>query len=265
MRFVTFQPYDWKTSKRKDGWHDIYWDKLGFDPVWCIPAESLEQALVNGLLAYPVTPEQAIFFKANDFYMVPKLEHCNYLVTKKPDNRSVLLSSEGLKEYLKMNNAHVGVSKFLSEMSPYKFEYLVSPDAMNITAEIDIDKCMQETLFNEEYCDCRKEAEGCIAQQTEKAKTEFRTTPQPDWFTEERCIRNAVAKLKWGWYVQDNDFFIDDYKKIFGMRNGDADVTTEKINLYHLDSLVNLFNMVPSEENLNAVIDYLDSVMYVEV
>lgn len=264
MRFVTFQPYDWKTSKRKEGWHDIYWDKLGLDPVWCIPAESLEQALVNGLLAYPVTPEKAVFFKANDFYMVPKLEHYNYLVTEKPCDRGALFSSKELKEYLKTNK-HMSIPTFLSEVTPYEFEYLVSPDAMNITAEIDIDKCMQETLFNEEYCDCRKEAEGYIAQQTGKAKTEFRTTPQPDWFTEERCIRNAVAKLKWGWYVQDNDFFIDDYKKIFGMRNGDADVTTEKINLQHLDSLVNLFNMVPSEENLNAVIDYLDSVMYVEV
>lgn len=28
MRFVTFQPYDWETSKRKEEWHDIYWDRL---------------------------------------------------------------------------------------------------------------------------------------------------------------------------------------------------------------------------------------------
>lgn len=62
MRFVTFQPYDWRTTERYKGYKDIYWDILQFNPIWCIPAESLEQAFINSLITYPVTPEQAIFY-----------------------------------------------------------------------------------------------------------------------------------------------------------------------------------------------------------
>lgn len=148
-------------------------------------------------------------------------------------------------------------------MSPYKYEYLVSPDAMNITDEIDIGERIHETVLNEDTGDVFKEASHYIELQTEKAKIEFQENTQPDWFTEERCIRNTVAKLKWRWYVQDNDFFIDDYKKVFGIRNGDVAVTTEKIDSCHLDELVDDLNDFPSDENLNAVTDYLEAVTYV--
>lgn len=261
MRFVTFQPYDWETSKRKEEWHDIYWDMLGFDPVWCIPAESLEQALINGLLTCPTTPEKAIFFKTNNFHIIPKIEHYNYLVTDKPDNGSDLLSCKKLKSYLEKRNNNEDVLTFLSKTAPYQFEYLVLPDTMNIKAEIDIDKRLQEAIFDNN-CDCKQEAEKIIEQQIKNAKMYFHSTQQPDWFTEERCVRNDVANLKWKWYVQDNDFFINDYKKVFGMCNEDRDVTIKKINPHNLDRLVDLLNKFPSEKNFYTVIKYLKTVMY---
>ena len=172
MRFVTFQPCDWKTSKRKEEWHDIYWDTLGFDPVWCIPAESLEQALVNGLLTCPTTPERAIFFKTNDFYMIPKIEHYNYVIEKN-EEKSVLLSSKELKDFLQTDNSRENVATFLLKKAPYQFEYLVSPDAMNIKAEIDIDKRLSETIFDDSNCVCKQEAEKIIEQRIENARMYF--------------------------------------------------------------------------------------------
>lgn len=252
MKFITFQPYDWNTTTKYDTWHDIYWEELGFDPVWCFPAESLKQAVINGVLTCPTTPEKVIFFKTNDFYMVSKVDHYNYLLFKDKDKRSVLLSKLGLKTWLANENVHVSITSFLSDYSPYQFEYLINPQSMDIIAEIDIHNILDKNGFYEEP------KVNLILNECEKdAKADFKSDEQPFWLTEKRYIRNSISNLKWQWYIKDNDFFISDYKRIFGMKNTDKDITMYNIDCEILDNLIYDFSEQPSEEKLKNVINYI--------
>ena len=260
MRFVTFQPYDWRTTERYKGYKDIYWDILQFNPTWCIPAESLEQAFINSLITYPVTPEQAIFFKTNKFSIISKVEHYKFL--SNDSDRAILLTKGKLQQILKDKSIHKSVSKYLTEIHPYEFEYLVNPNEIEIVTEIDISHVVSQNFNNGLI---NNKINKLLDEQAHKAKMEFQKMQYNDWHTEERYIRNEIAKTKWYWYIQDNDFFIKDYKKIFGLKNGDHNVTTQNVNSIILDSLVADLDFDASEKKLKEIIDYLKNVIYDKV
>lgn len=260
MKFITFQPNDWRKAKRTENWTDIYWEELGYNPVWCIPAESLMQAYVNGLLACPTTPEKAIFFKADNFRMISKEQHYRYLDIKKKEERSVLLSSIEFRDFLREKNCKKSVRSILLEAAPYKYEYLVHPEKMNIIAEVNIEECINKNFSSPEAI---AECKNVINSKIETARAEFSENNQPDWLTEERTVRNAVANIRWRWYLEDNDFFIDDYKKYFGNRLEDPNITTAKLDPDMLDDLISKFDEAPSDKSMKALLDYLDLVMFI--
>lgn len=262
MKFITFQPHNWKTSERYNGYHDIYWDELKFNPVWCIPAESLKQAFVNGLLTIPITPERTIFFDCKNYHMIKKIDHYKFIKDEIGNTgRSALLSNIELKEYLKENNLHTNVNKFLFDVAPYDFEYMVNPKDINIISETNISSIINDKFSSPKY---KKTMNNVLKQEIEKTKIEFsRRTDLLFWETESRCVRNAIAYLQWRWYIQDNDFFIDDYKRVIGMKKTEKNVSTNNINTHKLDNLLSQFSNNVSKKNFENIIDYLETHMYV--
>jgi hypothetical protein len=253
MLFVSFQPYDWRTAVRlKDGWHipQIYEEELGFNPMYCISAEQLDVALINACLIEPCTPEVAVFFKTNEFWMVERIEHYKWLKTK--GRAPFIFSREGLKARGLLGS----VADFLTEYKPFDFEYLVNRDTIKVIKEIDI-KAMVETEFGDKKA-LQDGLEAWLKVSRESYRPEIWA---PNGVTKERYFRNEEAWYYFSTYIR-NDFFVRDYKRIVGMKNQEEEVIADNAGDMRINDLKNEFDEHPSQENLDAYIEYMESIIY---
>lgn len=132
MRFLTFQPYDWRETTKKRA---IY-DYLGIDAVYCINADQMDTAFINTCLVTPTIPELAVYFETEDFYLIDKVEQEKSTMSSDPMNIGVA-SSDSYREIAAENE--MSLSKYLEMYFPYKFEYVI--DKKLIKNELTIDVC----------------------------------------------------------------------------------------------------------------------------
>lgn len=132
MRFLTFQPYDWKKTTQKRA---IY-DYLGIDAVYCINADQMDTAFINTCLVTPTIPELAVYFETDDFYLIDKVEQEKSTMSSDPMDIGVA-SSESYREIA--SEYEMSLSDYLEKYYPYKFEYVI--DKKLIKNELTIDVC----------------------------------------------------------------------------------------------------------------------------
>lgn len=256
MWFVSFQPYDWRTSSK--GVTELYTNKLGFNPMYCISCERLDVAYINSALIIANTPEIAVFFKTNDFYMVDRIAHGQSLNNHDLPIPSIL-SRKGLKDYLKSKGeTNIPIPDFLASTMPFKFEFLVNRDDIDVVAEIDIRSRLAEypEFENDEI------KEGLRL----KAECELSSYDENygncKYMTKERLIRNSNAQMRREWYATINDLFIEDYRKIIGLKPSDKNITTEALQEDKVWDVIDDYNENPTQETLDKAVQYFESKIY---
>ena len=132
MRFLTFQPYDWRTSTQKRA----IFDYLGFDAVYCINADHMDTAFINTCLMTPTIPEVAMYFDADEFYLIDKAEQEKSTMSAEVINIGVA-SAECYREVAAEYN--MKLANYIEKYHPYQFEYLIDKKA--IRNELVIDVC----------------------------------------------------------------------------------------------------------------------------
>lgn len=258
MYFVSFQPYDWRTAVRSPDYKEMYYGELGFNPMYCIPAERLDIAAISAILIVPVTPEVAVFFKTNDWWCVHKVSHYRAL----GGGPLPIVFSRGDLSALYMQGGHRGrFEDFLMGAMPYNFEFMVNRDSVVPFAEVDIKTVASKSLLSEGFTE--EHLRGVIAQSLESWEETYANKHDP-FMTSDRVARNCEASCWWQWYCVENDMFIKDYKRSIGVRPGDRNVSMARVDSAERDSLNILLNDDPSDENLAKFVQYLESCAYVE-
>lgn len=258
MYFVSFQPHDWRIAVKKPEYRELYSDVTGWNGMYCIPAERLDVALVNACGICPTTPELCLWFKTNDWYAIPKIEHYQYL---DDGPVPVCCSRAGLVRAHRKAGRTDRFEDMMTQVTPYDFEFLVDRDSIEPFYVTDIKARMLEVCTKTDKpgdADVRADVIGSNV----RVWTERYRESDSIWMTEERAPRDAEAVAWFQWYAVYNDYFIKDYKRVIGMKPGERDVSTAGVHPSKYDKLRAAFDKYPSKKTFTAFVKYMESVIY---
>ena len=66
MILATYQPYVRNSKERTCDWNELE-KYLGYEPIFCFPANTAQEAIIYSVLAAPNNPEKLIIFETNEF------------------------------------------------------------------------------------------------------------------------------------------------------------------------------------------------------
>ncbi len=244
MKFVTFQPDKKNPIDRNYDFKDPYYDYLGFNPMYCTYAGILKSAVIGSLFAEISLPEDVLFIRADEFWLIDKKVH-----EKNIQGDFSIKSLPGPKDYFikEVDN----LNDFLDDMY-LNFEILVNPKNIKIVNRINIknriEKAFEESNTN--YKDISVEDINSIyIDYKELCIKKYKNVP-----TEDFIKRFAEARYYYNCYALLNDFFIDDFKDTFGLKISEDDLTMDKLHgsedLFY--NFKNKFWDNPSEKTFNS-------------
>ena len=70
MILATFQPFE-RTNHARENYQQVY-EYFGFDPIWCVNAESIEDFLFETYCCAPNYAQELVIFEAEDFITIDK-------------------------------------------------------------------------------------------------------------------------------------------------------------------------------------------------
>lgn len=256
MHFVSFQPKDWREPLIRINRDAAYADQIGFNPMYCNMAENATIAVINACLCRPTTPEVALFFKTRDWYSIDRIEHCQALKDGSK-RRPICFPRDRCAELFREHGTvdKISFERFIEEMLPYRFEYLVDPSKIEPIAEIDIrSRFDDDAEFLERVS---KMVQGYI----DRRKESYEGRDEKMGQTPERAVRDGAAEAWWNWYCMDNDMFIQDYNKIFGSKIGEDVLSMKRVDMNKFDKLVGKFGADPSKKTLDAYVAYMEKMI----
>ncbi len=211
MRFLTFQPYDWRESTKKRA----IFDYLGFDAVYCVNADHMDTAFINACLVTPTIPEVALYFETDDFYLIDKAEQEKSTMASEPVNIGVA-SAESYREVAADYN--MSLSNYIEKYHPYKFEYLI--DKSSIKGELVIDVC-DSVLNSLDWSDDKllKEVNSSVTDYQFRF-LDFRKEKPGNFrnMSDAVLLRSAAAYKYFELYRNGNGLFFRDFKENFKIR-----------------------------------------------
>ncbi len=261
MKFISFQPSENVKIDRQYDFTDPYKKYIGFNPMYCTYAGTLKSAVIGTMLAEISLPEEVLFIKADDFWLIGRTEHQNSL------NSNFSIKNEPIPKEYAMENVD-NLNDFLNVMY-LDFEFLVNPGNVKIIERINIKEHVTK-LFEEanvDYQNMLKSNTDIIYQELKCGwkdyckKNNDRNKHKPsDIFLK----RKAEAEAFFEPYFMDNDIFLNDFKKIFKFKEFEDDIKLnkfrnkfrDKFNKYKKD-----FENNPCRETLEKYKSYMENIL----
>ncbi|MBE6003783.1 MAG: hypothetical protein E7232_06835 [Lachnospiraceae bacterium] len=257
MRFLTFQPYDWRVSTQKRA----IFDYLGFDAVYCINADHMDTAFINICLMTPTIPEIAMYFDADEFYLIDKAEQEKSTMSAEVINIGVA-SAECYREVAAEYN--MNLANYIEKYHPYQFEYLIDKKAIRNELVIDVcdsvltsldwsdDRLIKEvntsvTDYQFRFLDYRKEKPGNFKNVSDAV-----------------LLRSAAAYKYFELYRNGSGLFFRDYKAHFKIRKKQQSISDvylrEKDERYR--ELLQNYYINPDHRTLNEFCSFVYEEIY---
>ncbi len=257
MRFLTFQPYDWRTSTQRR----VIFDYLGFEALYCINADHMDTAFINACLVTPTIPELAIYFEADEFYLIDKVEQEKSTMSLEPVSIGVA-SAESYREVAAEYNMNLG--NYIERYHPYQFEYLINKDS--VTDELVIDVC-DSVLNSLDWSDDRllKEVNTSVTDYQFRF-LEYRKEKPGNFknVSDSVLLRSAAAYKYFELYRNGNGLFFRDYKANFKIRKKQQSISDvylrEKDDMYKV--LLQNYYEDPDYRTLNEFCSFVYGEIY---
>lgn len=255
MRFLTFQPYDWRETT-VDKAINRY---LGFDAVYCVNADYMDIAFINAFLITPSIPETAIYFETEDFYMIDKVEQEKSVIFTEKCDLGVA-SAESYKEIA--GEWNISLKKYINTYYPYKFEYLV--DKRRIREKVIIDICDRVSKsFGDSDQGKKNDLDDSIMDFQMNSWEFKKNNPEKFKNIDDVVLLRGVTAHKYLNSYRYNELFFEDYKKLFKIRKKDTLISGKRIHdnkeaVYELQC--NYYNN-PSDHTLNRFCSFLNDII----
>lgn len=239
MIMATYQPLKNIYGYNKD--IEKFLDRIGYEPIWCFPANNVIQFWICNWLSHVNFPQKLIVFESDDYILVDKIEWELYL--------------NGKIDFDKVSMYPVKDDKF--DMDKYEIGYeIIAKKIENKDLTVNIVKKFNEIRtcggkFFNDYLDMRLEMEKSLAKRELKSHA---INPEK---SRQMLIDENLAKLYRETYINSGYVFYDYLNSIndlvnFRQRKLKVDFVEQFYKLYYPKFLYN-----PSRESLLEVADFL--------